>query len=445
MLKQFSITQYQIWKRFSQSLLVLAIALTVCGFPAFADSSSPMQIAAVSEVQADEDNSKAPPVIVQKVISADIINQLQTSGEILPFLGADINPKIGGEIIKINVSEGSQVSPGDLLAEIDHRILDAQLEQVKAAVTVARSTVDAQAVLLKTSQSGLISAKAQATAVKAQVTNLIATRKRYEELFREGAISEQQLDDVTAQHDAAQAQLVAAESGVRQAEGGIQTNQVNLKMREAQLLQAQSNLHAAEVQRENAFVRAPFTGIITKRLFDPGAMANIGQPIFRLEQMNPVKVIGSLVEKDLMLLSAEKTTAIVKAGSVNQEFTGVVNKIYPAIAAQTRTGEFQVILENPQMLLRSGMYATIMLNLETAKNAVVINRDTLLSYKGQMAVFRVNRSNIAERVPVTVGIIQGTRAQILSGLSAGDLIVGQGAELVKTGSPVKPVLAEGAR
>ncbi len=442
MLKQFSLAQHQVWKTLSQLLLTVAIILSVCSCPTVAATTA-IQVAAARP--SDTDTSKAPPVIVQKVISADIVQQLQTSGEVLPFLGADINPKIGGEIVKINVSEGSQVAPGDLLAEIDHRILDAQLEQVRAAVTVAKSTVAAQAVMLKTSHSGLISAKAQATAVKAQVTNLINTRKRYEELFREGAVSEQQLDDVTAQHDAAQAQLVAAESGVRQAEDGIQTNQVNLKMRQAQLLQAEANLHVTEAQRENAFVRAPFAGIITKKMFDPGAMANAGQPIFRLEQMNPVKVIGSLVEKDLMLLSAKKTVAVVKAGSVNQELTGIVDKIYPAISAKTRTGVFEIVLENPKMLLRSGMYATIMLNLETAKNAVVVNRDALLSYKGQISVIRVNSSNIAERVPVTVGIIQDTRAQILKGLSAGDLIVGQGAELVKTGSAVKPVLAEGER
>jgi len=403
-------------------------------------------LSAAMAIQAQApDDAKILPVIVQKAVASDISAQLLTSGEILPFLGADIHPKIGGEIIKVNVSEGSQVTPGDLLAEIDHRILDAQLAQAEAAVTVARSSLDAQAVLVKTSQSNLVSAKAQASAVKAQVTNLIATRKRYQELFREGAVSEQQLDDVTAQHDAAQAQLVAAESGVRQAEDGIQTNQVNLKMRQAQLLQAEANLHAVEVQRENAFVRAPFAGVITRHMLDQGAMANVGQPIFRLEQMNPVKVIGSLVEKDLMLLTPTKTRAIVKVASVNRDFNGVVDKLYPAIAAKTRTGEFEIILDNPEMILRSGMYAGITLELDTAKNAVVVNRDALLSHGSDMAVIRVDSNGLAERVPVKVGIIQGTRAQILEGLKAGDMIVGQGGELVKTGSYVKPILTEDAK
>lgn len=389
------------------------------------------------------ESSKIPPVIVQRVTEGEISQQLQTSGEIMPYKGANIHPKIGGEIISINVSEGSLVETGDLLAEIDHRILDAQLEQVQAAVTVAKTAIAAQTVMVKSAESALISAKAQVDVVKAQLTNLESTRSRLEKLFREGAISEQQLDDVIAQHDATRAQLVAAESGVRQAEDGIQTSRVNLKMRQAQLLQAQANMHAAEVQRENAFIRAPFAGVITARHFDPGAMANMGQPVFRLEQMDPVKIIGSLIEKDLMLLTAGETRATIKAASVsNGDFQGVVDKLYPAISARTRTGEFEIILENPDMKLRSGMYASINLYLQTEKNAVIVNKDSLLTHGGQLAVIRVTSSGMAERVPVVVGIVQGTKAQIIKGLKSGDLIVGQGAELVRTGSLVRPILTE---
>ncbi len=424
------------------SLLASSAAISgVDSIFAAGEAASSQQVAAIPAGVVDD--AKLQPVLVQKVATADISQQLQTSGEILPYQGADIYPKIGGEIIKINVSESSMVTAGDILAEIDHRILDAQLEQAKAAESVARSSVEVQAVLLKTSESAVVSAKAQASAVKAQVTNLTATRKRYEQLFKEGAVSQQQLDDVIAQHDAAQAQLVAAESSIRQAEDGIQSNRVTLKVREAQLIQATSNLHAAEVQRENAFIKAPFSGIITMRALDAGAMANAAQPVFRLEQMNKVKVIGSLVEKDLMQLQAGETGAAVRVDTFDRDFKGTVEKVYPAITSKTRTGQFEVVLENPEIVLRSGMFATINLFLATARNAVVMPKDALLNHNGQMAVITVTGEGMAIRKPVKVGIVQGTRAQILEGLQAGDLIVTQGAELVRTGVKVKPVLMEG--
>ncbi len=388
------------------------------------------------------DAEKAPPVVVVRVKTADISQELQTSGEVLPFLGADIHPKIGGEIIKINVSEGSMVKPGDVLAEIDHRILDAQLEQAKAAVTVARAAAEVQEVMYKTSKTSLTSAKAQYEAVQANVTNLATTRKRFEHLFKEGAVSAQQLDDIVARHDAAKAQLVSAESAIRQAEDGIETSRVTLKMKQAQLAQAESNLNAVEVQRENAFVKTPFAGVITKKLLDPGAMANVAQPIFRLEQMNPVKVIGSLVEKDLLSLQAKKTKATVRIALLNREFSGIVDKVYPAISAKTRTGEFELVIDNPDNVLRSGMYTSISLYLDTAKGAVIVPRDALLTQGIDMVAIRVNKDSIAERVKVRVGIVQNTSAQILEGLEPGDLIVSQGPELVKTGSRVKPILVE---
>lgn len=393
--------------------------------------------------QESGEDSKLQPVIVEKVQSGDISQQLQTSGDILPFQGADIHPKIGGEVIKINVAESSLVNAGDVLAEIDHRILDAQLEQAQAAVTVAKAAVEVQEVLVKTSQSALVSAKAQAAAAKAQATNMASTKKRYEELFREGAISEQQLDDVTTQHNAAHAQQVSAESNIRQAEDAIQSNQVTLKVRKAQLEQAQSNLHAAEVQRENAFVKAPFAGRITMRAVDAGAMANAAQPMFRLEQMSKVKVVGSLVEKDLMQLEAGKTEASVRVDTYgDREFKGTVTKVYPAITSKTRTGQFEVVLENPEIVLRSGMYATIMLYLQTVNKAVVVPKDALLNHNGEMFLIQVTKEGMAVRKPVRVGITQGVRAQILEGLQPGDLIITQGAEMVKTGIRVKPVLVE---
>ncbi len=434
-------------KRSAILLLCAALCSTVSVATLHAQASSTLPGTSTTRMTIAIANidEKAPPVIVQRVETGDISQMLQTSGDVLPYLGADIHPKIAGEIVAINVSEGSQVKQGDILAEIDHRILDAQLEQAKAAVSVARSNVDAQNVQLKSAESALISARAQVAAVKAQATNLAATRKRFSDLFKEGAVSEQQLDDIVAQHDAIQAQLIAAESTVRQAEDGIQSGQVNLKMRNAQLLQAQSNLNAAEVQRENAFVKAPFTGIITARNFDPGAMANQGQRIFRLEQMNPVKIVGSLVEKDLMSLKAGETAASVRIDLVDRQFKGLVDKVYPAITAKTRTGQFEIVLENPENILRSGMYATINLALRTEKNVTRILKDALLSHAGGMFAIRVGSDGTAERVAVKVGIIQGSIAQVLEGLQPGDLVVSQAPELVKTGSKVKPMIAEEKR
>jgi multidrug efflux pump subunit AcrA (membrane-fusion protein) len=345
--------------------------------------------------------------------------------------------------VRFDVSEGSRVNEGDLVAEIDHRIQDTQVEQAQAALTVAQAAVDMQEVMVKTAQSGLTASKAQADAIRAQVKNLETSRARLQQLYKEGAISRQQLDDVTAQHDAAKAQLVAASSNTNQAEDGIRSSQMTLKMKQAQLIQAKANLHAVQVQREDAFIRAPFQGVITRRNVDPGAMANPGQPLLRLEQMRQVRVIGTLVEKNLLLLEPNRTEARVRVDTLGEEFAGTVAKIYPAIDAKTRTGQFEVVLDNARLKLRSGMFANIKLFLESVKGAVVIPRDALLAHNGAQAAIRVNAAGVAERVPVRTGIVQDDRVEILEGLKAGDLIVSQGLEFVRAGSPVKAIVQDG--
>jgi HlyD family secretion protein len=425
--------------------LVTALSLMVSGGEAVFPFSPLFAAEIASRETADQaaaDQKQAIPVVAQKVVTGDIHRQLVTSGDILPTLGVDLYPKINGQIVRFDVSEGSLVKEGDLVAEIDHRLQDAQLEQAQAAHTVSLAAIDLQEVMVKTAQSGLSVVKAQADAIRAQVKNLSANRDRLENLFKAEAISRQQLDDVVAQHDALKAQLAAAASTIHQAEDAIQSNQMTLKMKHAQLVQAKANLHAVQVQREDAFIRAPFAGVITRRNVDPGAMANPGQPILRLEKMSQIKVIGTLVEKNLLLLEPGRTEARVRVDTLEKEFTGTVTKIYPAIDAKTRTGQFEVLLENPDLTLRSGMFTHIKLFLESVQGAVVIPRDALLSHNGDRAAIRITPAGIAEKVPVRTGIVQDDRVEIIAGLTPGDLIVTQGLEFIRSGSAVKAIIQE---
>jgi multidrug efflux pump subunit AcrA (membrane-fusion protein) len=126
-------------RNFAPVLFLLIVIGITSGIAAFAEAADEKK--GLLDVVTD---AKALPVLVKKVQTGEIVQQLQTSGDVLPYLGADIHPKIGGEVIAVNVSESSVVKQGDLLAEIDHRILDTQLEQAQAAVTVAVSAVDAR-------------------------------------------------------------------------------------------------------------------------------------------------------------------------------------------------------------------------------------------------------------------------------------------------------------
>jgi RND family efflux transporter MFP subunit len=262
-----------------------------------------------------------------------------------------------------------------------------------------------------------------------------------EQLFKEGAISRQQLDDVTANHDATAAQLVAAEAAIQQANDAVLSSKMTKKMKEAQLVQANANLNASRVLLEDAFIKAPFGGIITRRDFDIGAMATPVKPIFKLEQMNPVKIIGSLIERDLHQIEAGKTIAIISLDTISKDFRSTVKKIYPSINNVSRTGKLEIHLENSDLQIRSGMFAHIKLLLETKSNVVIVPRDSLMSYKSNLYAFKVENGK-AKKVKVSTGLKQGHLIEITDGLSTGDIIISEGLEFIREGSRVKVILEE---
>lgn len=405
------------------AIAVVTIFLFALSFPATADELS-----------------NAVPVVAMRVTKGTISSQLLTTGEVVPKLGVNVHPDVGGQIEDVLVSEGSLVKKGQIMVQIDNQVQKAQLEQAEAAVSVARAAVEMQKVLVKSSGSMLKSSKAQADSVQAKLDNLATTRLRLAQLYNEGAISKQQLDDTVASHDATKAQMKAAAEGIQQARNSILTQQMNLKMKEAQLVQALANRNSTRVVYNKTTIKAAFDGIVTTRFEDPGAMANPAKPLLRVEQMDPVKIVGSIIEKDIGKIIPGKTLAIVKVDSLNKTFEGVIEKIYPTINATTRTGKLEVIIKNPEYKLCSGMFAQIKLLLETRKDIIVVPRDILLKHNGKSYSY-VIRSGKAIKQEVKTGIIQDTNIEIKEGLKQGDEVISEGLEFIKEGSTVKPVFA----
>lgn len=389
-----------------------------------------------SSVSAQNGNGAAIPVFAETVKTGTINRRIETSGEILPMLGVNLHPEASGRIIDIFVDIGSSVKKGQELAQIYNDVQKAQLQQSQAAVTVANAAIEMQKVIIETTQSALVAAKAGREAAEAQLKNLAATKTRLEKLFAEGAISRQQLDDVTAQHDSAAAGLTAAESEVKRASDAILSAKMTLEMRKAELIQATANQNSVKVHLENTLMRAPFDGIITARHADPGAMAAPSVPVFRIEQINPVKIIGSIIEKDLYLVEAGKTPAVVSIDSIQEDYRGTVARIYPSIDSSSRTGRLEILLQNPELHLRSGMFARISLLINTSENVPVVARDSLLRYDNKYFAYLIIDGHAVKR-EIKPGIIDENRVEIIDGLKPGDLIVAKGLEFIREGIAVK--------
>ena len=384
-------------------------------------------------------NEQATPVYSQLVETKTISQKIKTSGEIKPMLGVGIIPETSGKIEEIYVDVGDFVKKGQKLAQINDETQQAQYAQAKASLNVANAAIKMQEVTIESAKSSLVSAKAAVEASESQLKNLTITRKRLEKLFSEGAVSRQDVDDIITKYDNANAAHISAQTNVKRASDAIQTALVTLEMRKAEQTQATANLNAVKVNLDKTVVDAPFDGVITARYEDPGANANMNKALFDIEQSNPVKIIGTVIEKDLYQLIAGKTNVVITVDSVVGNFKGVVTKIYPSIDNSSRTGKIEIHLDHTDNKLRTGMFAKIDVLVTTHEKAVVVPRDSLVKYDNNYLAYVVEKQGnqyIAVKRDVKVGIFDDDRVEVISGLKAGDRLISKGTEFVREGAPV---------
>ena len=389
----------------------------------------------------NENGSRVIPVFANRVEAGTINRKIETSADVLPLLGVDVHPDTGGRIVEIFVEVGAVVRKGQELAQINDDVQQAQFEQAKAAVTVAKAAIEMQKVMYESAQSSLIASNAGVESAAAQLKNLVQTRARLEKLLAEGAVSRQQLDDIMAQHDSANARFISANTEVSRANDAIMSAKMTIEVRRAELVQAEANLNAVKVALDNALVRAPFDGVIVSRRADPGAMANPAAPLFRIEQNNPVKIIASVIERDIDQIKVGKTRVLIQLDSIDEVYEAVVGLVYPSIDSHSRTGRVEILLKNPDNRLRTGMFAKLSFLLNTSSDVPIVARDSLVRYNGQHFAYVIENGCAIKRL-VEIGIIDEARVEIVSGLTPGELIISRGLEFVREGSQVKVVESE---
>ncbi len=258
---------------------------------------------------------------------------IQASGTI-EATQVDVAPRLAGRVIKLAVREGDQVRSGQVVAELDAAEVEAQLAQVRAAVaaaktrpaqadaalalarasvqaqlTQARAQMDAAAAAVEASKASLRAAEANLQASETNLARAESDLGRLESLYRDGAVSAQQLDTARstvkaaqaqrdaarAQRDAAQTQLTASAAFLEQARAGLavaEANRQTITIREqdaaasrAQLAQAQAALQQIQIMRGYAILTAPLSGVVVSKHVEVGDLVGVGAPVVTIADL----------------------------------------------------------------------------------------------------------------------------------------------------------------
>ncbi len=341
---------------------------------------------------------------------------IQASGTI-EATQVGVAPKIAGRVIKIAVREGQQVETGQLVAELDAAEVEAQARQAQAAVdaartrpaqadasvTLARASVDAQLVqaraqiesalaVLEANKANVAAAEANLQAIETNLARTESDLARLEVLYRDGAVSAEQIDTARAaakatraqrdaaraQRDAAQIQLGAAGAGVAQARAALavaEANRQTIGIRQqdavasrAQLAQAQALLQQVEILRSYTVLKAPMAGVVVAKNVEVGDLVGVGAPVVTVADLSQVYLRVFVSERDLARVKLGQLVDVRVDGFPGRTFRGTVDQInstaeFTPRNVQTKEERVKLIfgvkvaLPNPEGVLKPGLPA----------------------------------------------------------------------------------------
>jgi len=352
-----------------KKLLIAAIVVAVLGGVAWVatrDSGAAPPAAAGPAVNsapielAAVDVSNVEPRILSRV--------LPLSGSIAPFVQATVKAKVGGEVEQLKLREGQDVREGEVIARVDTRNLQAQYDREAAAVDKARADLDLARL----------------------------NRDKNRTLLEQKFISQNTFEQTESAYAGSVAQLKLAEAEAR----------------------------VAQINLEDAAIRAPFSGTIAKRLVQPGEKVSPDSDIVTLVDLKQMVLEAAVPATEIPSVRVGQKVRFRVSGFGDRRFEGEVQRINPLTADGSRAIPVYIAVPNPDMALKGGMFAQGELQLNSNEPVLAVAERAIREEAGANYVYTLRDEKIV-RTPVTLG--PRTKGdpfvEVRSGLTAGDRVI----------------------
>ena len=188
---------------------------------------------------------------------------------------------------------------------------------------------------------------------------------------------------------------------------------------------------------ENTYLRSPINGVVTARNYDKGDMYSMAQPIFVVQQIQPVKMLVNVSESLFSQVHEGMDFDVDVDSYPDETFQGKVNLLYPTVNAATHTFPVEVVCQNADQRLRPGMFARVTATFGTNHHVVIPDVAVVKQMgSGEHFVYVLQPDNTVKYTLVELGKRMGNRYEIVSGINEGDRIVTEGQVRLKDGVSV---------
>jgi HlyD family secretion protein len=363
--------------------------------------------------------SEIDPSRLTTVQRGDLARSVVAIGKIEPISKVEIKSKANGIIKEIKVQIGDIVQEGQILVELDKENLQARLHEARATLLGAQANV-------KAAQAEFDKNKIEAEGV--DIAFARRNRDRAEQLANDGLLPQSNLDD-------SRMAVEVAENRQRAAKAQLSVTQARMSQAEATVAQSEAAVERAEEELSNTTIRSPIKGMVLSRDVEIGSpvssILNLGAGatlVMVLGDIHEVFVRGKVDESDIGLVKLELPARIRVETFKNRQFDGRVTQISPLGVEKDNVVSFEVrvSIDNASGALRANMSANAEIVLEEHKGTLTVPEKAVIYDAQRNASVEApapgTRSG-KEKKAVKVGLSNGTRTEIVHGLTDGQKVI----------------------
>lgn len=349
-------------------------------------------VAACSSHDGSGPDDAGAPVAVKtaRAAQADVADTFEAGGVIQARTAATLTARILAPVREVRVAPGDRVRAGQVLVVLDGRDLGAQARGATASVTAAEQRIKA--------------AQAEVRAADASLALARTTFDRISGLQQKGSATQAELDEATAALRAAEARAAGAGARAQEAESGLE--------------RARAASEAAGTTESFTRIAAPFTGIVTEKLIDPGNMAAPGTPLLRVEDTRGYRLDVRVDESRVGQISIGSPVSVLVDSAAGRDSTpveGTVSEISRAVDADARTFLVKIALPDAPGI-RSGMFGRARFAL-SPRTALTVPEEALVQ-RGQVTSVFVVDEGVAR-----LRLVRARGREILAGLTDGETVI----------------------
>ncbi len=367
---------------------------------------------------------------------------LTATGYIIPHHKIEANSKVTGRVAWIGVEKGDKVKEGQVLVRLENQEFRAQYEQARGAADSARAQLEqlehgSRPEEIQQAENNL--SEARATAVNDKVT-LDRTRN----LFAQGVVSKQALDDATAKYEASQQRVLSLEQTHTLARIGPRAEEI--ARAKGSLTQAEGQAAYAKSQLDATVIRAPITGTILERSVEKGELltgqfASAARPVFTIADLNDIQADLDVAQDDFAKLTPHQKAIVTVDAFPDLQWNGVIAEVSPEANRQKATIEVKVQILNPDSHLRPEMNTTVRFVADENKAGsqqtmgAFVPSAAIRDTDGKKFVFLALQGKAIKR---DVKILsQRNTGALVSGLNGGESVITAAPEDLKDGDKIK--------